>query len=83
LLSSNVASIIKGIYIFFSGNYRYIKVFKLLAHLGVGAYSAILPRGLYYYNLSLLERPSYLSATAFYKIFIEFPLGYYKILREE
>jgi len=42
-------------------------------HLGVRAHSAILLRGLYYHNLSLLKGPSCLNATAFYKVFIEFP----------
>jgi len=83
LFFSSVISVIEGIYVFLSGNYRYIKVFKLLAYLGIRAYSAILPRGLYYYNLSLLEGPSCLSATAFYKVFIEFLLSYYEILREK
>jgi len=72
LLFSGVTSIIEGIYIFLSGNYRYIRVFKLLAHLNVKAYLAILPRGLYYYNLLLLKGPSCLKATAFYQVFIEF-----------
>jgi len=42
-------------------------------HLGIGACSAVLPRGLYYRNLLLLEGPSYLSAMAVHKVFIEFP----------
>jgi len=83
LLFSSIASVIKNIYIFLSGNRRCVKVFKLLAHLGIGAYLTVLPKGLYYYNLSLLEGPSCLSATAFYKVFIEFLLGCYKILKEE
>ena len=73
MLFSSAASIIEGVYIFLSGNYRCIRVFKLLAHLGIRAYLAVLPRGLYYCNFLLLEGPSYLNATAFYKIFIEFP----------
>jgi len=75
LLSSSIATIIEGICVFLSvaGNCRCARVFKLLVYLGVRAYSAILPRGLYYRNLSLLEGPFYLSATAFYKVFIEFP----------
>ena len=73
LLSGSVATIIEGVYVFLSGNRRCIRVFKLLVHLGIRAYLAILPRGLYYYNLLLLEGPSCLSATAFYKVFIEFP----------
>jgi len=76
-------SVIKGIYVFLSGNHRYTRVFELLAHLGIRAHSAVLPRGLYYYNLSLLERPFYFGATAFHKVFIEFLLGYCEILRKE
>ena len=73
LLSSSVATIIKGVCVFLSGNCRYIRVFKLLMHLGIRAYSAILTKGLYYCNLLLLEGPFCLSATAFYKVFVEFP----------
>jgi len=75
LLSGSVATIIEGVCVFLRvvGDYRYIRVFELLAHLGVGARSAILPRGLYCRNLSLLEGPSCLSATAFHKVFVEFP----------
>ena len=73
MLSSSIISVIKGICVFLSGNYRYIRVFKLLIHLGIRARLAILPRGLYYRNLSLLEGPSYLNTTAFYKVSIEFP----------
>jgi hypothetical protein len=57
---------------FFSGDYRHIRVFKLLVYLGIRAYLAVLSRGLYYYNLSLLEGPFYLSATASYKVSVEF-----------
>ena len=81
MLSSSVAAIVEGIYVFLNGNYRYIRVFKLLVHLGIRARSAILPRGLYYYNLLLLEGPSYLYATAFYKVSVEFPLGYREIFK--
>ena len=63
---------VEGIYIFLSSNYRYARVFKLLVYLGIGAYSAILPRGLYYHNLLLLEGPFYLYVTAFYKVSVEF-----------
>jgi hypothetical protein len=73
LLSSSITSIIEGVCVFLSGNRRYIRVFELLVHLGVRARLAVLPRGLYYRNLSLLEGPSYLCATAFYKVFVEFP----------
>jgi len=75
LLSSSVATVIEGICVFLSvaGNRRYARVFELLVYLGIRTRLAILPRGLYYCNLSLLEGPSCLSATAFYKVFIEFP----------
>ena len=68
-------TVIEGVYIFLSvaGNRRYTRVFKLLVYLGVRAYSAVLPRGLYYCNLLLLEGPFYLCATAFYKVSVEFP----------
>jgi hypothetical protein len=75
LLSSSVASITEGVYVFLSGNYRYARVFKLLVHLGIRAHLAVLPRGLYCRNLSLLEGPSYLAATAFYKVSVEFLFG--------
>ena len=72
---SGAGGVLASVYVFLSvaGNRRYTKVFKLLVHLGIRAYLAILPRGLYYRNLSLSEGPSYLSATAVYKVFIEFP----------
>ena len=73
MLSSSVITIIEGVYVFLSGNRRCIRVFKLLEHLGIRAYSAVLPKGLYYRNLSLLEGPFYLYATAFYKVSVEFP----------
>ena len=68
-------TVIEGVCVFLRvvGNRRYMRVFELLAHLGVGARSAILPRGLYCRNLLLLEGPFCLSATAFYEVFIEFP----------
>jgi hypothetical protein len=53
LLSSSIISVIEGIRVFLSGDRRYIRVFKLLAYLGIRAYLAVLPRGLYYRNLSL------------------------------
>ena len=66
-------TIIEGVCVFLSGDYRYARVFKLLVHLGIRAYLAILPRGLYYCNLLLLEGPFCLCATAFYKVSVEFP----------
>ena len=81
MLFSSIITVIEGVCVFFSvaSNCRCIKVFKLLVHLGVRAYSAVLPRGLYYRNLLLLEVPFYLSATAFYKVFIEF---LFRLLRD-
>jgi len=81
LLSSSVVTIIEGVCVFLRviSNCRYIRVFKLLAHLGIRACLAVLPRGLYCCNLSLLEGPSCLSATAFYKVFMEFP---FRLLRD-
>ena len=81
LLSSSVAAVVEGVYIFLSGNYRYTRVFKLLVHLGIRAYLAVLLRGLYCRNLSLLEGPSCLCATAFYKVSREFLLGRRKIFK--
>jgi hypothetical protein len=65
--------VVEGVCIFLSGDRRYARVFKLLVHLGIRAYSAVLPRGLYYRNLLLLEGPSCLYATAFHKVSVEFP----------
>jgi len=75
LLSSSVVTVVEGVCVFLSvaGNYRYTRVFKLLVHLGIRAYLAVLPRGLYYCNLLLLEGPFCLSATAVYEVFVEFP----------
>jgi len=68
-------TVVEGVCVFLRvvGDRRYARVFKLLAYLGIRARSAVLPRGLYCCNLSLLEGPSYLSATAFYEVFVEFP----------
>ena len=75
LLSSSVVTVIKGVCVFLSiaNSCRCARVFKLLVHLGIRARSAVLPRGLYYRNLLLLEGPFCFSATAFYKVFMEFP----------
>jgi len=77
LLSGSVITIVEGVCVFLRvvSNCRYIRVFELLAHLGVGARLAVLPRGLYCRNLLLLEGPSCLSAMAFYEVFMEFPFG--------
>jgi len=75
LLSGSVTTIIKGVCVFLSGDYRCAKVFKLLEHLGIRARSAILPKGLYYRNLLLSEGPFCLYVTAFHKVSVEFPFG--------
>ena len=79
LLSSSITAVVESVYIFLSGNYRYTRVFKLLVHLGIRARLAVLPRGLYCRNLSLLEGPSYLCITAFYKVSVEF---LFRLLRD-
>jgi len=79
LLSSSVITIIEGVCVFLSGNRRYMRVFKLLEHLGIRACLAVLPRGLYYCNLLLLEGPFCLYVTAFYKVSVEFP---FRLLRD-
>ena len=83
LLSGSVAAVVEGVCVFLSGNRGYARVFKLLVHLGIRAYLAVLPRGLYCRNLSLLEGPSCLCATAFYKVSVEFPLGCREIFKVE
>ena len=77
LLFSGVAAVVEGVFVFFdvASNHRYMRVFKLLAHLGARARTAVLPRGLRACNLSLLEGPSCLRATAFYRVSVEFPFG--------
>ena len=83
MLSSSVIAVVEGVYVFLSvaSNRRYARVFKLLVYLGIRAYLAVLPRGLYCRNLLLLEGPSCLYATAFYKVSVEFPLGYREIFK--
>ena len=75
MLSSSIITVIKGICLFLSvtSNYRYARVFKLLVYLDIKAYLAVLPKGLYCRNLSVLEGPSCLCATAFYRVSVEFP----------
>ena len=74
-------AVVEGICVFLSGNRGCARVFKLLVHLGIRACLAILPRGLYYRNLSLSEGPSCLYATAFHKVSVEFPLGRREIFK--
>ena len=73
LLFSSVVTVIEGVYIFLNGNYRCIRVFKLLIYLNIGACLAILLKSLYCCNLLLLEGPSCLYITAFYRVSVEFP----------
>jgi hypothetical protein len=79
LLSSSIIAVVEGVCVFLSGDRRCVRVFELLVYLGVRAYSAVLPRGLYCRNLLLLEGPFYLYATAFYKVSVEFP---FRLLRD-
>ena len=72
MLSGGITSVIEGVCVFLSSDYRCARVFELLVHLGIRARSAVLPRGLYCRNLSLLKGPSYLNAMAFYKVSVEF-----------
>ena len=74
LFSSGVATIIEGVNVFLNiaGSHRCIKVFKLMVYLGTRARSVVLFRYLYIYNLLLLEGPSCLIATAFYKVSVRF-----------
>ena len=74
-------AVVEGVCVFLSGDRRYARVFKLLVHLGIRACLAVLPRGLYYRNLLLLEGPFYLCVIAFYKVSIEFLLGYREIFK--
>ena len=78
-------TIIKGINVFLNiaGGYRYIRVFKLIVYLGAKAYSVVLFKHLYIYNLLLLEGPSCLIATAFYEVSIGFLFRLSRNLREE
>jgi hypothetical protein len=68
-------TIIEGVYIFLNivNNCRYVRVFKLLAHLGAGAYTVVLLKALYACNLLLSRLPSCFIATAVYRVSIKFP----------
>ena len=68
-------TVIEGINVFLniiSDCSRCIRVFKLLIHLGTGAYIIILLGALRACNFSLLKGPSCLRAAAIYRVFIEF-----------
>ena len=68
-------TVIEGLYIFFNivGNYRCVRVFKLLVYLGAGARTVILLRALRTCNFLLLRVPSCLIAAAVYRVSVEFP----------
>jgi len=74
LFFSSITAVIKGIFVFFNvvNNYKYIKVFKLLAYLNAGAHIAVLSKGLCVYNLLLLKGLFCFKVTAFYRVSIEF-----------
>ena len=78
-------TVIEGVDIFLNvaGGRRYTRVFKLAVYLGAGACLVVLFRCLYIYNLLLLEGPSCLIATAFYKVSIRFLFRLSRNLREE
>jgi hypothetical protein len=67
-------TVIEGIYVFLNvvSDYRYIKVFKLLAHLGAGAYIVVLLKALCIRNLLLLRLPSCFIAAAVYRVSVKF-----------
>ena len=70
-------TVIEGINVFLNvtGGRRCTRVFELTVYLGAGARSVVLFRHLYIYNLLLLEGPSCLIATAFYKVSVGFRSG--------
>jgi hypothetical protein len=75
LLSSGVATIIEGLYIFLNviSDCGCIKVFKLLVYLDTGACIVVLLKALYAYNLLLSRVPSCLIAAAIHRVSIKFP----------
>ena len=68
-------TVIEGVYVFLNviGNRRCARVFELLAYLGTGACTVVLPTVLRTRNLSLSRLPSCLVAAAFYRVSVEFP----------
>jgi len=70
-------TVIKSIDVFLNiaSGHRCIRVFKLPLYLDARARLVVLFRHLYSWNLSLLEGPSCLNATAFYEVPVGFPLG--------
>ena len=60
-----------------------MRVFKLPVYLGAGAHLAVLSGRLYIRDLLLLEGPSCLIVIAFHEVFIGFPYGLSRDLKEE
>jgi hypothetical protein len=75
LLFSGVVTVIEGLHIFLNvvSDCGCVKVFKLLVYLSAGAYTVVLLRALYTYNLLLSKVPSCLIVAAVYRVSIEFP----------
>ena len=74
LFSSGIVTVIEGVDVFLdiAGSCRHIRVFELAVYLGTRARLVVLFRYLYICNLLLLEGPSCLVVTAFYKVSIGF-----------
>ena len=73
LLSGGITTVKEGVNVFLNvvSDRRYIRV-ELLLHLASRARAAVLLRVLRGRNFSLLEGPSYFSATAFYRVAVGF-----------
>ena len=78
-------TIVEGIDVFLdiAGGHRYTRVFEFMVYLGARAHLVVLFGHLYVYNLLLLEGPSCLIATAFYKVSVGFPFRSSRNLREK
>jgi hypothetical protein len=74
LLFSSITTVIKGLRVFLNviSDCGYIRVFKLLAHLGTGACIVVLFKALHTRNLLLLRLPFCFIAAAIYKVSVEF-----------
>jgi len=85
LVFSGIITVIEGINVFLNvaSGRKCIKVFEFIVYLGARAYLVVLFGHLYIYNLLLLEGPSCLIATAFYKVSVGFPFRLSRNLREE
>ena len=84
LFYKSVVTIIEGVCDFdIVGGCGCAKVFKLLLHLGAGAYTAILLRSLYGCNFLLSKGPSCFGAMAVHRVSIGFLYRSLQDLREE